>query len=308
LVARTDGRIVIDTTGRPPTTSVGKPGSTPGMGSGGPARTAIRRLHDQLRLAYDPTTPLAAIDTVGDVGRDGGVHLVAWCGSLPTTWTPPTPYRVVPSGRALTTLPSQEGARLRAAARAGALGTTVHLYHGRLPGAFPTKAERTRASFSWRPGARLPESLETRQVWGWLTDSVGRVLVLLDRHGVPSLPGGRPEPGETWQATLAREAAEEAAARLGTPAVLGHQLVTEHGRAPYIQVRMTAPLLGIGPAGPDSDTAETYRRVLVPAGVANLLLGWGPEGDEQAAAVAAAFRGSMEHTLVTVPEQGWERL
>ncbi|MCX4581286.1 NUDIX domain-containing protein [Streptomyces sp. NBC_01571] len=293
LAARADGSVTIGPDDSPPTTT---------LTTGSNLDTAVHAMNDALRL--DPGATLLA---VADTTTQGLVHHVAWHGTLPASWNPPAPWRTVPFGEVLATLAPTVAGRLRAASRAGILGKrTVHLHDGLRPGARPTKSERTAAQFTWH--ARTPTAEEderVRQVWGWLTDACGRVLVVVDRHGAPGLPGGCPEPGESRSATLARETLEEAAAHHGQPAVLGFQHVTEAGRAPYLQLRMTAPLLDVGPAAPDPDNGEIYQRVLVPAAQANLLLGWGPEGDAQAAAVASAFPRAHDCALRHVPEHGW---
>jgi 8-oxo-dGTP pyrophosphatase MutT (NUDIX family) len=296
LAALADGRIVVGPDGSLPATELA-PGEEQSL--------AVRRLEDHLALLYDAVPSLAACDLAE--GENGTVteHRIVWRGPLPASWTAPTPYRTVPVGQALATLRQREAARVRAACRAGILGETVRLHCGRRPGIRPSKAERTRARFTWHPAIHLSARHQVRQVWGWLTDPDGRVLVLLDRFGAPSLPGGRPEPGESPAETLAREAVEESAARLDTPVLLGFQQVDEHGQAPYVQLRMTAHLLGLGPAAPDPDSGDTYRRVLVPARLANLLLGWGPEGDAQVAAVAEHCRTLPAAALRYVPEPGW---
>jgi 8-oxo-dGTP pyrophosphatase MutT (NUDIX family) len=59
-------------------------------------------------------------------------------------------------------------------------------------------------------------------------DTTGRVLIQhREREDRYLLPGGSIESGETWQAALAREAAEECQVTLGTATVtyLGHQVV-----------------------------------------------------------------------------------
>ncbi|MGW1071558.1 NUDIX domain-containing protein [Streptomyces sp. NPDC002537] len=295
LIALDDGRVVVDARGQLP--AIGLP---PGEHLSG----AVRHLEDCVSLAYGVAHLAVTDDTEAE---DGTVvdHTVVWRGLLPGSWAVPTPYRAAPVGEVLAALSEGEAAaRLRAACRAGLFGNTVRFRRGRRPGARPSKAERTRATFTWRSGTHVPKGLEVRQVWGWLTDQQGRVLVLLDHSGAPSLPGGRPEAGESPVQTLAREAAEEASACLGTPVVVGFQQVTEHGQAPYAQLRMAAPLLRLGPARPDPDSGETYRRVLVPVRQANLLLGWGPEGDAQVAAVAASCPASVSAVLEHVPEQG----
>ncbi|MFD8263292.1 NUDIX domain-containing protein [Streptomyces griseoluteus] len=297
LAALDDGRIVVDTDGSLPTAAL-RPGETPSA--------LVRGLADPLGLVSYGAAPRPAVTDIAE-GDDhaAGRHVIVWHGLVPAAWEAPAPYRAVPAGQVLAALPAPEAARLRAASRAGLLGGTVRLTGGRRPGVGPSKAERTRARFTWHPDTRTRKRRLVRQVWGWLTDPDGGVLVLLDRFGTPSLPGGRPEPGESPALTLAREAGEEAAASIGPAVVLGVQEVTEHGQRPYAQLRMTAPLLGLGPAAPDPDSGETYRRVLVAARQANLLLGWGPEGDAQAAAVATAFPERHGRALRHVPETGW---
>lgn len=291
LAARTDGRLITGPDGSPPTTTLGDD-----------LDSAVRGMEKTLGLGHGGTR-LAVTDTTSE----GIVHHVAWHGPLPASWVPSGAWRPAPFGRILAALTPAARARLRAAARTGLLGAPAgHLTDGLCPGARPTKAERTAARFTWHARTPTTEEEQTvRQVWGWLTDPQGRILVLLDHHSAPGLPGGRPEGGESRAETLAREAVEEAAARHGQPTVLGFQKVTEAGRTPYLQLRMTAPLLELGPASPDPDNGEIYRRVLVPAAQANLLLGWGPEGDAQATAVAAHFPRTHDRALQHVPEQGW---
>lgn len=292
LTARTDGSIIVGIDGSPPTTA-----HAPGT-----VDAALHRMEEALGLDHDGTH-LAVTDTTGD----GRVHHVAWHGPLPSSWAPPGTWRCAPFGQILTAMPTEVARRLRAAARTGLLGDPAsHLTDGLRPGARPAKSERAAARFTWHP--RTPNAHEeeaVRQVWGWLTDPQGRVLVVLDHNLAPGLPGGRPEPGESPDATLAREAMEEASAKHGPPTVVGFQKVTTPGHRPYLQLRMTAPLRELGPAAPDPDTGEIYRRVLVPAAHANLLLGWGPEGDAQATAIALNFPRTRDRALQHVPEQGW---
>ncbi|WP_335940669.1 NUDIX hydrolase [Streptomyces sp. PTD5-9] len=292
LAARADGRLITGPDGSPPAA----------LSRAGGIQAALHDLAEALGLDPDGIRL-----TVTDTTSSSAVHHVAWCGPLPDPGPLPDGWRTVPFGQLLTALPPAARARVRTAARTGLLGeAAAYLNDGLRPGGRPSKSERTAARFSWHARTPTPAEEQTvRQVWGWLTDPRGRVLVVVDHHGSPGLPGGRPERGETREATLARESMEEAAARHGRPTVLGFQQVTEAGRPPYLQLRMTAPLLEIGPAAPDPDTGETYRRVLVPAAHANLLLGWGPEGDAQAAAVRAALPGGHGCALRHVPETGW---
>ncbi|GAA1108095.1 NUDIX hydrolase [Nocardiopsis metallicus] len=295
LVGLTDGSIVVDSNGSLPAAELPPEAAcTP----------VLRHLRDRLSLANDTAPHLAVVDSTDD---ETVVHHVVWHGLLPAPRAASARHHSVPLGQALRALPEQEAARLRAACRAGLLGQTLYLAQGRRPDAAPTKTERTLARFTWNLGTSPPSAQDIHQVWGWLTDSLGRVLILLDRFGTPSLPGGRPEPGESPHHTLAREAVEEANAHTGASTMLGFQQVKENDRAPYTQLRMTAPLHRLGPAEPDPDSGQTYRRVLVPARQANLLLGWGPEGDAQAAAVADSCCALPLAPLVHVPHQGWNR-
>ncbi|MBT2417999.1 NUDIX domain-containing protein [Streptomyces sp. ISL-22] len=269
--------------------------------------TAGLRLTAALGLSPADLRCVAVDRTDGDSGPHT-VHVMA----VPTipAGPPPAPgHAWVLMGQALAALPPASAARLRAACRAVALaplrGTLqpLRLVDGRDPERPVSKAERTRSRFLWHSGRRPSGATPVHQVWGWLVDPYGRVLVMLDTRGVPSLPGGRPEAGEGPVETLAREAAEEAQACVGAPESLGHLEVREHGRPAYAQLRLTAGLQGLGPAAPDPDTGEVYGRVLVPVRQANLLLGWGPEGDAQAAA-AGLRHGSAQRRSQYVPATG----
>jgi hypothetical protein len=211
LTALDDGRIIVAPDGTLPTAEL-PPGHKPSA--------LAQCLAHRLGLACAPPRP-AVTDTVA--GPDGTTshHMIVWSGPAPAPRQVPAPYSALPIGQFLATLPHPAAARLRTACRAGLLSDTIRLADGRRPGVLPSKAERTRARFTWHPAIQAPTELEVRQVWGWLTDRDGRVLILLDRLGTPSLPGGRPEPGEALAQTLAREAAEEAAADIGPPTVLG---------------------------------------------------------------------------------------
>ncbi|MDW4918840.1 NUDIX hydrolase [Streptomyces californicus] len=138
--------------------------------------------------------------------------------------------------------------------------------------------------YPWEPGAALPE-LTVAQAWGWAFAPDGRVLVLLDPHtGTAVLPGGKPEPQDQGDAatTLLREAGEEAAARLGTPLLLGHVTDSAGNRA---YLRYAAALTSLGPARPDPATGTTYTRVLITPEQATTLFDWGTPGSEQLTAV-----------------------
>src|SRR5690606_37360724 len=79
------------------------------------------------------------------------------------------------------------------------------------------------------------------QVCG-LCVTADRRLVLVSKDGVNwTLPGGRPESGETWEETLVREVREEACAVVTGCAYLGAQRVDDPlDRRTFYQLRYVA--------------------------------------------------------------------
>lgn len=96
-------------------------------------------------------------------------------------------------------------------------------------------------------------------------------------------PGGKPEAQDQGDpaSTLLREADEEAAARLGTPLLLGHVTDPAKSRA---YLRYAAALKDIGPARPD----PAYTRILATPEQATALFDWGGAANGQLAAVHRA--------------------
>ncbi|WP_328791432.1 MULTISPECIES: NUDIX hydrolase [unclassified Streptomyces] len=273
--------------------------------------SAARRLAAGLNLSLAETT-LLAIDEAEGYNGPQTVHVMS-ARLSPSSAPPAAGHCLTPVGQATAAMTPSAASRLKAVCRATILNTMsptrqepLRLVDGRNVLQPATKAERTRSRFTWHPRLTPPEEIPVQQTWGWLVDPHGRVLVMLDRHGVPSLPGGRPEAGESPFETLAREAEEEVQARLSTPYPLGYQQVREHGRPPYAQLRLGALLRGLDSAAPDRDTGEKYQRVLIPARQANLLLGWGPEGDAQAHAVSRIWPPLTTRPAQYVPETGLE--
>lgn len=142
------------------------------------------------------------------------------------------------------------------------------------------------AKFSWHTAA-VPAGMPVRQVYGFLFAPDGRVLIRVD-GGKNSLPGGRPEPGESeYVDVLRRETFEEVTLDIADPHYLGYQLVDD-GYAPYAQVRMVARIRAVHAPEPDPDNGRTYLRLLVDPGQAGDLLNWGDTGHRQSAAAARA--------------------
>lgn len=132
----------------------------------------------------------------------------------------------------------------------------------------------------------VPKGLEVRQVYGFIFSPDGRVLLLED-EGQYSLPGGRPENGETFSETLVREAAEEVQVTITSPKYLGYQLIAAD--VEFTQVRLVALIGQILPSAPDPSTGRKYSRLWVPPSDSNDLLNWGESGEEQIkSAIAAA--------------------
>ncbi|WP_326812382.1 NUDIX hydrolase [Streptomyces scopuliridis] len=141
--------------------------------------------------------------------------------------------------------------------------------------------------YAWHHGP-APHDLTVTQAWAWLFAPDGRVLVLLEPHtGVAILPGGTPEEQDQGDsiATLRREVDEEAAARFGSPLLLGH-VTDPAGRRGYL--RYAAALTGVGPARPDPATGHTYTRVLATPEQTTELFDWGSAAADQLAAVHEA--------------------
>jgi|GEM_PF-97290 len=138
----------------------------------------------------------------------------------------------------------------------------------------------------WRSGP-VPSDLPVVQCWGWIFAPDGRALVLIGEDtGSACLPGGRPEQDEHQDpaAVLAREAAEEARIRIGSPVPFGYLYDDICGA----RVRMAAVFTHCAPAVPDPATGQTYSRLLATPEQIAELFDWGPSGREQLAAVHGA--------------------
>ncbi|MFE6904249.1 NUDIX domain-containing protein [Streptomyces sp. NPDC057717] len=155
---------------------------------------------------------------------------------------------------------------------------------------------------AWPP----PVGVDVRQVYGIVFDCVSGAVVVQDDEGRYNLPGGTPEPEDNADlvATLRREVYEESQLVLADWAPVGYQLVSEDGRAPYVQVRYAALLEKAGPIAPDPSTGRAYGRVLVSPVDAAGLLGWGERG---AAQLAAAARIAAERWGMAIAAAGTTR-
>ncbi|MET7740292.1 NUDIX hydrolase [Streptomyces sp. NPDC005385] len=136
----------------------------------------------------------------------------------------------------------------------------------------------------------VPERLPVQQAWAWCFVPDGRVVLVADpgpRGALPMLPGGTVEKADTTpEATLHREAAEEAQLTLTDPVRLGWVLdetgEVYGGVGPNARLRLAARVTGIGPAAVDPATGRPFARLLATPAQAAALLGWGPPGARQA--------------------------
>lgn len=144
------------------------------------------------------------------------------------------------------------------------------------------------ARFVWRQG-EVPRDVPVAQVYGWLFDELGRVLVQQTDRGW-NLPGGSPERFDADPcATVRREAREESQVRVGELVYLGYE-ETLRGDAVCALVRMAGRIEAFEPRQPDPDGGRLLGRWMVRLEQACELLGWGDSGRKQAIAAGELAR------------------
>ncbi|MFD7161387.1 NUDIX hydrolase [Kribbella sp. NPDC059898] len=145
--------------------------------------------------------------------------------------------------------------------------------------------ETASPQYVWFPYA-VPANKRIAQVYGWLFDHHGRVLIQ-ETAGGWNLPGGSPEDfDESSEATLRREALEESQVEIDDLAYLGYESGSHENNAAC--TRYAGLIAGFRPRHADPDGGALHGRWLVPLDEACRLLGWGEAGTRQAAAAAAA--------------------
>ncbi|WP_280387717.1 NUDIX domain-containing protein [Nocardia wallacei] len=139
-------------------------------------------------------------------------------------------------------------------------------------------------TFQWIAGG-VPVGVPVVQVYGWLVDETGAVLIQDVGDGF-NLPGGSPEPEDHGDpvATLKREALEESQVTVRDAVHLGYEVAHRDGRAVAF-VRMAGRIGEFLPRQPDPDGGRLFRRLMAPLDDAPALLGWGHSGCTQASAV-----------------------
>jgi len=142
-------------------------------------------------------------------------------------------------------------------------------------------------TFVWRPGPPPPD-MPVSQVYGWLLDEHGRVLLQDTPEGF-NLPGGSPEPQDAdASATLVREADEESQVAISDAVLLGFEELHRAGRAPVALVRMVGRIGAFGPRRLDPDGGRLLGRRMTSLTSAAALLDWGESGVAQAMAAGEA--------------------
>ena len=136
--------------------------------------------------------------------------------------------------------------------------------------------------FAWclRPA---PAGMPVVQVYDWLLDDAGRVLVQDTGDGF-NLPGGSPEPVDVdIAATVAREAMEESQVTVVDVVYLGYEQVEREG-APRALVRTVGRIGEFRPRHRDPAGGRLLGRLLTSLQESPDLLGWGRSGRAQAQA------------------------
>ncbi|NLJ04860.1 MAG: NUDIX hydrolase [Exilispira sp.] len=148
---------------------------------------------------------------------------------------------------------------------------------------------------TWILSNEIDYSFSIKQVYGFLFDNFGRILVH-DDLGRFNLPGGKPEKDETVIQTLERECIEESQVTFKEPELIGFQLVEndkDYNYKPYIQLRFIAKIDQLFPLLPDPVTSRAYKRSLVSISQVNTLLKWGEAGRVQLEAAVKKIKNKL---------------
>ena len=98
---------------------------------------------------------------------------------------------------------------------------------------------------------------EIRAAGGVITDAEGRVVVVhRPRHGDWSLPKGKLDPGETWEAAALREVQEECGLRCALGAELPPTDYLSGGRTKRVRWWRMTVLEDLGREGTDDEVDE----------------------------------------------------
>jgi len=131
---------------------------------------------------------------------------------------------------------------------------------------------------TWLPGYHPSSTERVTQVSGLCFTEGGLIVLVSEDAGGWNLPGGKPEPGETWEQTLGREVAEEACADILRVEFMGAQRVEGLTAEPYYQLRSWARVR----LNPFLPQFEMRHRTTVSARDYTHILSWGAGSIAQA--------------------------
>ena len=102
------------------------------------------------------------------------------------------------------------------------------------------------------------------QAYGVCLDQAGHVILQKCGDYPWNIPGGRPEPGETYEQTVIREVYEEVTVVVRDPQFIGYQEIWQNGVITGYQLRYVAFVVRIDPPAPDPDNGHLRERMFVP--------------------------------------------
>lgn len=117
--------------------------------------------------------------------------------------------------------------------------------------------------YEWYPASDSKDLNPIVQVHGVCFDKSGKVLIIREPEKEWHLVGGKPEHGESYEATLSREVLEETNIQISEIKVIGYQKVTRDDGSIVFQLRCVAKIQNIGDQCPDPTTGLINERKFV---------------------------------------------
>ena len=118
-------------------------------------------------------------------------------------------------------------------------------------------------TFTFVPASSWEGLSPIKQAYGVCLDEQNRVLLQKHPDRPWNIPGGQPEPGETYEQTVIREVYEETNVRVENPRFIGYQEVFEAGVLKAYQLRFIATVVAIDERLPDPDEGVMRERMFV---------------------------------------------